>query len=255
MIEERLQTPLDHVVGGIACALGGGPPGRSISERYPSLTIDDAYAVSVAATRQTMQARAAHSAGWKVGLTSVASQRTFGVHEPMFGPLLDFTQIDNGGTLATPTVGVPRVEAEIAFKMAGPIGPDPTIEDVLKATLAIAPAIEIRDVRDAIVDSGRASAFVVGDWRSSEDVDLPKIVATVTGDDTQLGSGRASRVLGHPAHSVAWLSTQVANLGYPLREGTIVLTGAVVGPFDTAGLARVKATFDSSLGEVSFSLR
>src|SRR5277367_2946305 len=62
---------------------------RSRGEYFPTawfdrLALDDAYRIQLA----LIDRRGARRVGWKVGLTAVAIQQQFGVHEPVFGCLL-----------------------------------------------------------------------------------------------------------------------------------------------------------------------
>jgi 2-oxopent-4-enoate/cis-2-oxohex-4-enoate hydratase len=112
----------------------------------PSLTIDDAYAISLdVLARRTADGETV--VGKKIGVTSKAVQDMLGVHQPDFGFLTDRMRVD-GETVDIAAHGLiqPRAEAEIAFLLKDDlVGPGVTAQDVLEATQAIAPCFEIVD--------------------------------------------------------------------------------------------------------------
>ena len=119
----------------------------------------------------------------------------------------------------------PRVEPEVAFLLRAPLrGPGVSVEDVMAATEAVAPALEIVDSRiadwritlaDTIADNASSAAVVLGEWVPIRDVaPLPETTATLAVNDTVVGTGEGTAVLGDPAAAVAWL----ANATRPLRH-------------------------------------
>src|SRR5262252_146600 len=83
--------------------------------RYPQLSLDDAYAISlgILARRERAGERVI---GKKIGVTSKAVQDMLGVHQPDFGFLTDRMLIaDNGTVRIRDSMIQPRAEAEIAL--------------------------------------------------------------------------------------------------------------------------------------------
>lgn len=252
---------LEIAVSAIERATRTGAPMPSLVSERPELTLHEAYMIQRAwVARRT--AAGARPVGWKVGLTSAASQGFMGASMPMFGALLDHMQIATGGTCDTAALVAPRLEAEIAFRLSGalPEG-DFDVADVLAVTGAVAPALEIvdtriapggRDVRDAVADQGRACAFVLGDWVAPRTVgDLAAVTATLSTADETIGTGAGAVVLGHPARSIAWLAPRLARAGVPLGPGSIVLAGALVGPAPAPPGSSFRADFGTALGNVA----
>jgi 2-oxo-3-hexenedioate decarboxylase/2-keto-4-pentenoate hydratase len=233
-----------------------------LSDTFPELDVAGAYAIQLANIERRVAA-GAKIVGHKVGLTSAAMQRLLGVDEPDFGHLLDDVTYQDGASLAAGRYCQPRVEAEICFRLGDVLrGPDVTAADVLAATEAVAPALEIVDSRvrdwqiklvDTIADNGSAAAMVVGEFRSLDGVpDLADISAELFLDGESAGSGTGAAVLGHPAAAVAWLANALAGFGVELRAGHLVLPGSMsVAPFVRAG-QRAEARFDV-LGSVAVS--
>src|SRR5690606_19718824 len=88
--------------------------------------------------------------GWKVGLTSLAMQEMMGVDMPDAGYLLESMVVHSGAQLRAQRFIAPRVEPETAFLLKAPLaGPGVTREEVLEATHAYAPALELIDSRIA----------------------------------------------------------------------------------------------------------
>jgi 2-oxopent-4-enoate/cis-2-oxohex-4-enoate hydratase len=205
-------------------------------EQDPSLTIDDAYAISLEflAHRRKDGERLV---GKKIGVTSKAVQDMLGVHQPDFGFLTDRMQIQ--GDIDTRTLIAPRAEAEIAFVLKeGLVGPDVTAAQVIAATDYIAPCFEIVDSRirdwkigivDTVADNASCGVFIIGETKADpRDHDLPSLHVTVTKNGTPLSEGYGSAVQGDPAQAVAWLANTLGSYGVTLDAGDIILSGSLV---------------------------
>lgn len=180
--------------------------------------------------------------GRKIGLTNVAVQQQLGVDEPDYGALLRSRYFPaDGGSATAPTSLFlqPRVEGELAFLIAeAPASAEPTIEEVLAVTEAIAPAIEIVDSRiadwritlaDTIADNASFGGFTVGPWdRDLQSRDLAAIGMTFAHDGTdKVVRGTGAAALDHPARAVGWLLARLSQLGVAVSPGDIVLSGAL----------------------------
>lgn len=235
-------------------------PVEPLSRTYPALDVTDAYDVQL----RNINARfgdGARLVGHKVGLTSAAMQELLGVDEPDFGHLLDEMVVADGASVVTAGLCAPRVEPEICFRLARTLrGPAVTVEDVLAATEAVAPALEIVDSRikdwqitleDTVADNASSAAVVHGPWAPLADgLDLAAVSVDLFVDGQSIARGDGGAVLGHPAAAVAWLANTLARFGTALKPGQIVLPGAMTtAPFVTAG-QRFEAHF-GSLGTVT----
>ena len=238
-----------------------GEPIEPLSGTFPELGLGDAYRVQ-AIGRQLRTAEGEELRGWKVGLTSAAMQEMMGVDQPDGGYLLESMVVNSGAQLRAARFIQPRVEAEIAFLLkAGLQGPGVTREEVLEATQAFAPALEIIDSRiaqwrigivDTVADNASSGMAVIGDWQDAEDVRVEELgVSLALGPEIVRGRGDA--VLGHPAEAVAWLAGILAQSGERLEPGDIVLPGSVARAVPIAAGQAAYATFDR-LGEVSAHL-
>ena len=203
-----------------------------------SLTIDDAYAISldVLARRQADGERVV---GKKIGVTSKAVQDMLGVHQPDFGFLTDRMWIAGDIDIASEGLIQPRAEAEIAFVLKdGLKGPGVTAAQVLDATESIAPCFEIVDSRiadwkigivDTVADNASCGVFVIGEARADPRAhDLPALHVTVTKNGEPLSEGYGSAVQGSPAEAVAWLANTLGAHGVTLDAGDVILSGSLV---------------------------
>src|SRR4029450_6002712 len=127
-----------------------------------------------------------------------------------------------------------RVEGELAFGLKEPLeGPDCTLDDVLRATEFVVPALEIlsshielegRTIVDTIADNAAYGGMVLGDTRMAPDeLDLRWVSALLSRNDEIEETGVAAGVLGHPAAGVAWLANKLHQHGARLEAGEIIL--------------------------------
>jgi len=227
-------------------ALRGGRTVAPLVARYPHLTLDDAYAISLDLLRRR-EADGERVVGKKIGVTSKPVQDMLGVHQPDFGFLTDVMQVADGATVNVVDQGLiqPRAEAEIAFLLgADLIGPGVTAEAVLAATAFIVPCFEIVDSRienwkigiiDTVADNASCGVFVLGAARVSPvGLDLPALHVRVTKNRAFLSEGVGAAVQGSPLNAVAWLANTLGRYGVALKAGEVILSGSLV-PLEPAG--------------------
>ena len=237
---------------------------RAISLDYPSITIEDAYAVQ----REWVEMKIAEGRvlkGHKIGLTSKAMQASSQISEPDYGALLDDMFFHDGSDIPTDRFIVPRIEVELAFVLAKPLrGPNCTLFDVYNATDYVIPALELIDARchnidpetqrprkvfDTISDNAANAGVILGGRPIKPDeLDLRWISALLyrNGVIEETGvaagvlnhpangvieeTGVAAGVLNHPANGVAWLANKLAPYDVQLEAGQIILGGSFTRP-------------------------
>jgi 2-oxo-hept-3-ene-1,7-dioate hydratase len=215
-----------------------GTPIAAFGRTHPGLTITDAYRIQ----SQWLEARCAAGAravGYKVGLTSAATQALFGAAEPMYGRILAQGVLASGSRIRAAAFSRPRLEVELAFILGTDLaGSAVTREQALEATARIVPAFEIvaqrteasRVLAEAIADNGAHGAIVLGgEGIAPDEADVAGIGATLYRNRERLESGIASSVMGHPAEAVAWLARTLDAAGEGLERGQIILTGTLTG--------------------------
>lgn len=228
-------------------------PIAPLTETHPELGPDDAYSVQRAFV-DLLLAGGGHVVGYKLGLTSKPMQDLLGVTQPDFGPVLSSMVFDDGVTVDLDHYIQPKVEAEIALVLDGPLaGPDVTNADAGAAVGGVFGAIEMVDSRirdwkirfiDTVADLASSAATVKGPRVVPMDFDprLCGMVITKNGETVATGAGAAA--LGNPVYAVAWLANTLAPYGVTLEPGQFVMTGSLHAAFDVAPGDHVVAEFD-----------
>ena len=252
----------DELAADLAQAERSREPIAPLTAAYPDIDVVDAYEIQLINIRQRV-AEGARVLGHKVGLSSKAMQQMMGVDEPDYGHLLDEMQVFENTPVKAGRYLYPRVEVEVGFILAEDLpGADCTEEDVLAATEALVPSIELIDTRitdwkialcDTIADNASSAGFVLGAARvSPRDVDVKAIDAVLTRNGEVIAEGRSDAVLGNPVTAVAWLSRKVESFGVRLRKGDIVLPGSCTRAIDVRAGDEFVADF-TGLGSVRLS--
>jgi 2-keto-4-pentenoate hydratase len=254
----------DELAADLAQAERSRVPMKPLTDRYADIDVVDAYEIQLINIRQRV-AEGARVIGHKVGLSSKAMQDMMGVDEPDYGHLLDEMEVFENVPVKSSNFLYPRVEVEVGFILADDLpGAGCTEEDVLAATAAFAPAIELIDTRitnwqiklcDTIADNASSAGWVLGEARvSPKDIDICNIDAVLTNHGEVVAEGRSDAVLGNPVTAVAWLARKVESFGVRLKAGDIVLPGSCTRAIDAppgsdfvadfAGLGSVRLSFE-----------
>jgi 2-keto-4-pentenoate hydratase len=253
---------LDELAADLAQAERSRVPISPLTDGSPDIDVVDAYEIQLINIRQRV-AEGARVVGHKVGLSSEAMQKMMNVDEPDYGHLLDEMQAFEDKPVKTAKYLYPRVEVEVGFILADDLpGAGCTEDDVLAATAAFAPAIELIDTRiedwkiklcDTIADNASSAGWVLGEARvSPKDIDIRNIDAVLTRNGEVVASGRSDAVLGNPVTAVAWLARKVEGFGVRLKAGDIVLPGSCTKAFDANPGDEFVADF-AGLGSVHLS--
>ena len=242
-VAERDRTPIDP-----------------LTDRYPDIDVVDAYEIQLLNIRRRL-ADGARVVGHKVGLSSKAMQQMMNVDEPDYGHLLADMEVFQDVPVVADRYCVPRVEVEVGFVLGADLpGEECTEADVLAATTAFAPSIELIDSRirdwkiklaDTISDNASSAGWVLGTERVAPgNIDIKGIDAVLTRNGEVVAKGRSDAVLGDPVIAVAWLARKVASFGVRLKAGDIVLPGSCTRAIDARPGDDFLAEF-AGLGSVS----
>lgn len=242
MLDQQAMAPptIDALARRLLDAAGTRSPIPPLTETAGLDSEEDAYAIQRRLTELRLGA-GDEVIGHKIGLTSRAMQEQLGVSEPDYGSLWGsrYFHMSAGRTeMPFELFLQPRVEGELAFLIGAPLpagGCDG--DDVLAATAAVAPSIEVIDSRiedwrirleDTVADNASYGAFTLGPWSTAlRDSDLTAVRMVVSHDGVPVVDAIGAAVLGHPARSVAWLANKLATFGVRLRAGDVVLSGAL----------------------------
>jgi 2-keto-4-pentenoate hydratase len=209
------------------------------------LTLDVAYRVQLAILDRLL-ARGERQAGWKVGLTAAAIQRQVGIHEPVFGFLLESGAAASGVTFRFDELIHPAIENELCLTVGRSLeGPGLTLDTVRAAVSAVAPALEIverrgdaaADVPLSIADNCQQRAFVVGPAAgppaASGDPAAATVEVYVNGRFAERASG--TEVMGTPLASIVWLAERLSRLGRRIEPGMRVMSGSFTRQYSVDG--------------------
>ena len=205
------------------------------------ISTEEAYAIQSAVFERLCADRDA-IVGHKLGLVSEAKQEQLGIPEPIFCHVAPETVLENE-PVPTEEMIAPRIEAEIGLVLGEDVPPEATAPDVLAATRAVVPVVEILESRyqgwgipsaqDVIADLTSAGKVIVGEtMREVTDVDLAmeSVVVSVNGEIEATGVG--ADIMGNPARPVAWLAGRLADFDDQLRAGELIMTGGINAAID-----------------------
>jgi 2-oxo-3-hexenedioate decarboxylase len=202
------------------------------------LGLGDAYAVQRAVVGRRLE-RGERLVGTKLGMTSRAKMEQMGISEIICGQLTDAMAIPDGGSVDLTRLIHPRVEPEVAFRLARDVDLDDPDVDIVACTGAVAAAMEIIDSRyadfrfslpDVVADNTSAAHFVVGPWRPPmpdvwrETLGALRVELLVDGDTVE--RGWTGEILGHPLNALRALVPLARRYGLPLTAGQVILAGA-----------------------------
>ncbi|WAH38062.1 2-keto-4-pentenoate hydratase [Alicyclobacillus dauci] len=207
-----------------------------LTSEVPDMSMETAYGIQMLNVEKKL-GNGDRVVGHKIGLTSKPMQTMLGVGEPDFGHLFTSMHYQSGDVIDYPLIQ-PKVEPELAFILKEDLaGPNIGIQDVLRATRFVLPAIEVIDSRvadwkiklaDTIADNASSGCFVLSDTVTAiehANITTAGAVMKINGEVAETGAGAA--VIGNPALAVAWLANKLSSLGTTLRAGDIILSGAV----------------------------
>lgn len=230
----------------------------------PDMSVEDAYAIQLENVAKKVAA-GEKVIGMKVGLTSKAMQNLLHVDEPDYGHLTDKMLVLEGGFCPIDELNQPKVEGELAFCLKKTLrGPGVTVADVYNATDWVVPAIEIVDSRiqdwkitlaDTIADNGSSARFIIGGRMTPiGNVDMRLTGMTLEKNGELVNSGTCAEVWGNPAAAVAWLANKLSEFNIELKEGNIVMAGAVTAALPAAKDDSFTVTFHG-MGSVTVKFK
>ena len=209
---------------------------KSLLEREPGITIDEAYRIQQRMVERRLQAGET-LVGKKIGVTSKPVQDFLGVFQPDFGQLTSGMAYEDNAVIDLSTLIQPKAEAELAFVLKADLqGPGITAMDVIHATDYVVPCFEIVDsritdwnikIQDTVADNASCGVYVLGRDRADPralDITLAGMVLEKNGELFSTSAGAA--VQGSPANAVAWLANTLGALGIPFKAGEVILSGS-----------------------------
>lgn len=210
-------------------------PIEQITKTYEGLTVDDAYEIQLLNVQKKLDEGNVIT-GKKIGLTSLAMQKSLGVDTPDFGFLYNSMEVKDG-VIKKDDILQPRMEGELAFILKEDLKDNATVQDVLDATDYVVPALEIVGSRikdwkltivDTVADNASCGMYLLSDIKiDPKEVDLKEIEMSLYKNDELINQGKGSAVLGDPANAVLWLANSLGKYEVKLNAGDIILAGAL----------------------------
>ncbi|PGL72058.1 fumarylacetoacetate hydrolase family protein [Bacillus sp. AFS055030] len=224
-----------------------------ITIEHPELNVNNAYEIQKLSIDNAIK-NGDPLIGWKMGLTSIAKQKSVNVDEPIYGRLTKSMELKKNELKMEGSIH-PRVEPEIAFMIKKPLfGHDVTAKDVWEATEYIVPALEVIDSRyknfsftltDVVADNASSSKFIIGKQQYSPTyTSWDEINVELYKNGVKVQSGISSDVLDHPVESVVKLVQMLSKNGEQIEPGMIILTGGITEAIHVKEGDIVEARFD-----------
>lgn len=233
----QAQANIEQLGDELFNALNNAQMVEPLTERFPQLTIEQAYAIQ----QRLLSLRVQHGEkiiGKKIGVTSQAVMDMLKVNQPDFGQLTDRMVVNQGASVPMSTLIQPKAEGEIAFVLKHDLaGPGVTVADVLRATEGVMACFEIVDsrirdwkikIQDTVADNASCGVFVLGDRLvDPRNLDLYTTGMVLEKNGRIVGTGAGAATMGSPVIAVAWLANTLGRLGMSLKAGEIILSGAL----------------------------
>lgn len=199
-----------------------------------ALTVEDAYAIQAGLVSRRV-ARGELVTGVKLGFTDRAKLEKIGASDIIVGRLTDRMRVRGDDVIDRSSFINAKVEPELAVRLSRDLDPDTPIREVSSYLDAVAPAIEVFDLRfeggltyeDVVADNSAAAAYAVGEWVPVHDISNLRV--WLRGDSGVI-EGSTSAVLEGPLTALEALLAVAQRRRIVLRRGDTVLTGAAADP-------------------------
>ena len=176
--------------------------------------------------------------GWKVGCTSAAIRRQFGLTEPISGKLLKPDIFPQDTQVPASSFVDCAVEPELVFRLGTDLEGEVDDHEIISALAGVCAGIELHNYRfwfgapslqELIASNGIHAGLVLSDMRSlppNWDLKSEQVWIMVNGEVR--ASGRCAEIMGSPLRSIQWLARHAAGRGQRLRAGDLVIPGSAV---------------------------
>lgn len=257
---------IDALAGRLLAAFDAGTATDPIAASGGTLSVEDGYRV-LGLNMQKRIDRRETPVGWKIGFTNRTIWDEYDVHAPIWGPMYDTTVAPHTGGAGSMDWRIshlhePRIEPEIAFRMAKAPAAGMSEADLLACIDGVAHGFEIVQSPyvawrfqpvDTIAAGSMHGNFVHGPWTTidasnrAEWLDgLSKFTLTLSKNGEVMDHGDASNVLDGPLSALRHFVDGLAQIpcGRTILAGDIVTTGTVTRAFPIAAGERWSTAID-----------
>jgi 2-keto-4-pentenoate hydratase len=196
--------------------------------------------------------------GWKVGLTTPASQVAAGIDGALIGFLTDATEFSDGSRIKIDGWTRPMFEAEIAIQVGSDLEPGADESLARAAISALATAIEVVDltvsldqVEELLATNIFHRGFVLGpaiESRAGGDTGGIEVRAWLDNDLAAVETNPCA-VIGDLPGVVQLVAREAARAGLRLQSGDWILAGSAI-PLTTAVQGRTLRVEATGLGQL-----
>lgn len=175
--------------------------------------------------------------GFKASLTTQEMQKLFGIHRPLFGVLFKSGDLSQNPTLSLSATHRLEIETELAFIIKKPIYKTVhSVSDLKKHVGAVVPVLEIPDVGfecnpmnaiDMVAGNTGSYCFLIKRDVNWINKPLNNVAVTLFHNDEIVNQGEANDALGDQWEALRWLVNQVVAEGWTIKEGHVLMTGAL----------------------------
>ncbi|MAG93561.1 MAG: hypothetical protein CMJ48_07410 [Planctomycetaceae bacterium] len=235
-----------------------------LDEGAPSicgLSIDEAYSVQQLVIEARLS-RGERAAGYKVGCTSSAIRRQFGLDEPICGRVMEPHVHRGNASVKWGEFFQPAVEPEFVLRIGRDLNDEVGDDEPLEGAIEwVSPGIEIHSyhfwfgtpmTQELIASNGLHAALVIGEQRTNpREVDWEmEGVGLFKGDQLEASGIGAEIMETGPMTSLRWLVNHLVRRGGMLKAGDLVIPGSPVELIAVGEGESVTARF-TRIGEVS----
>jgi 2-keto-4-pentenoate hydratase len=207
------------------------------SAQLPSLNAEKAYALQRELAKRIVE-KGDKVSGFKGGLTSEATQKRFGVEQPLLGPLFKSGELGPDAIVDPKSFTKLFIETEVGYVLGEKITePVKDVDSLKKKIKEVFPAVELPDMRfddmknlkgtDLVVDAVSCAKYIVGKRAPVGQVDVTGVEVTLTLDGQKVNQGKASDALGDQWKALLWLVNTAVAQGWTLEPGYVFITGAM----------------------------
>lgn len=207
-------------------------------EPLVSLSIDEAYQAQ-GLFLDARTARGERAIGYKVGCTSSAIRRQFGLAEPICGQVMEPFVYWGETELCWDDFCQPAVEPEVVLLIGrdvrDEVGEDDRLESVIDS---VSPGLELHhfrfwfgepSVQELIASNGIHAGLVIGETKvKPEEIDWEMEGVGLFKNGRVKASGIVAEIMGGPLTSLRWLINHLVRQGKGLKAGEVVIPGSAV---------------------------